>query len=175
PLEPARFEAPADAGIYQGALACLVVQADFGGEVGRRIFVGNRREQVVATIRRAKESGGVVKGLALFCITQSADQRQLWCDLPFTVRESRVSVGALAIIVPDGVKSGQAKEGQQIERIKFIMGLHLVPRIKGSADQREVVGVIGQPYFLRILVDLVGVGAIEENKRRSVGVFGVQT
>src|SRR5690606_18162777 len=112
-----RFEAPADAGIYQGALPGLVVQADFAGDVGGRIFVGNGREQVVATTCRAKESGGLVKGLALFGITQAADQRQPWCERPFSVRENRVSVGALAIIVSDGVKSGQAKEREQIERI----------------------------------------------------------
>src|SRR3546814_15950967 len=42
PLEPARFETAPDAGIAQGAVVSLVVEADFSGYVGRRITVGPR-------------------------------------------------------------------------------------------------------------------------------------
>src|SRR3546814_12424882 len=55
PLEPARFETATDAGIDQGAVARLVVEADFSGYVGRRISVGHRREQIVASARRAQK------------------------------------------------------------------------------------------------------------------------
>src|SRR3546814_6685180 len=111
--------------------------------------------------RRAQKGCCLVEYLALFGIAQPADQRQLWRDRTFAVHESRIGVGALAIVVSDGVEPRQAKERQQVERVKFIVSLHLVPGIKGAADQIEVGGVIGKPQFLRILVDPSGVGAIE--------------
>src|SRR3546814_2317547 len=49
----------------------------------------------------------MVEDLALFGIAQPADQRQLWRDRPFAVHESRIGVGALAIVVSDGVERSE--------------------------------------------------------------------
>src|SRR3546814_17883435 len=119
----------------QGAVARLVVEADFSGYVGRRISVGHRREQIVASARRAQKGCGLVEDLALFGIAQPADQRQLWRDRPFAVHESRIGVGALAIVVSDGVEPRQAKERKQVARVNYYWSLHIVHCIKGTAEQ----------------------------------------